>query len=172
MLSIFALLPIVSILLCSTAIGQQRDNASATLQREIDTWVNFSVGTGIFDEDEGLATMLSVFHQREQHLFSIRGLFIQSNDPGFLRVSDFANDIALMYGRSTNTSWGRASLSSGLAYTSFDFFDSPTIGLLQGQMNMFPPNFSVIGLSLGFFANINLRKPFAGFIVGISLGDV
>jgi len=80
-----------------------------------------------------------------------------------------------MYGRTTEWSLGRASVTTGLsmgsAMRAFEDDGRFVVGLpVEATVHLTPPRYAVVGLELSAFTHLNTVWSYAGVSVGLTVG--
>ena len=169
------------VLCCITVFAQVAPASRSSAQQVPElrgSWISAGIGGGIFAGTEGLGFQLQAAHQRNQHLFSIRGSLVAEV------LGDAVYDLGVLYGRAWVKDRTFLSLGSGVGlavtaecpgiFSGGDCREKKTLGLpVSVEFSGRPTHFLGIGLQL--FANVNPVQSFFGGLVGVqvgSLGDV
>ncbi len=147
------------------------DNTKADLY-----WVNAGIGFSSFSSP-GISSVTSFSYQTGKHLISTR--FISNIEPCFGGTcpDETVWDIGILYGRSSKTSYGLASLSGGISIVGGAVYQRDeevtflTIGIpIEVQLFWTPASF--LGIGIYGFANLNPKESFAGALLCIQLGKL
>lgn len=137
-------------------------------------------GSQGLETDSGLALQLTA--QRGPHQFALRSLFLGDFDSFPSGSDDSVGEFGLTYGRSANTWFGYASVSSGVSLVSVtglpddgggsaSIYDDPsrrTLGVpFVAEAGL---QSTLIGVGVQIFANLNTLSSFAGVGLALHLG--
>jgi hypothetical protein len=133
-------------------------------------WLGAGLGSAGGREVEGAAGMGELVYQTGPHHFAIRGLI--AGDP-------FGDDVpfgevGVLYGRSAKRKWGHSAIAAGLAWTNFGpctgtgtdctTMGIPVVGEIAARL------FSIAGVGLQGFVNLNTKSIYRGAVLFLQLG--
>ena len=138
----------------------------------------------------GLSAGLSYSLQNGKHLTTIRSTYNEELVIFGPSPAESIWDIGVMYGRGAKSKYGFASIAAGLGlvggvkrgsylghtggwfgtdwYTENDFF---TLGIPAEIQAFFTP-FSILGIGVTLYGNLNFEKSFAGLMFCIQIGNL
>jgi hypothetical protein len=134
-------------------------------------WLGAGLGSsGSHAGAGGAALMGELVYQTGAHHFGVRALGVAD----IIGHGDSFGEVGVLYGRSAKRTWGHSAISAGLAWTHLDSCSDtgggcstvgvPVVGEVAARL------FSIMGVGVQGFVNLNTKDVYRGFVLFIQLG--